>query len=100
MITCSDHINGCSSRLVHAFSPALDVPPDDSLGDRPRSPRTPHRWGRTFCVRLGMYVSPRVKILGGVGVQRPTHPRAGTRVRCTGWRCGARSEGRNKARRK
>ena len=49
----------------------------------PAPPAHPTGGGGTFCVRLGMYVSPRVKILGGVGVQRPTHPSAGTRVRCT-----------------
>ena len=41
------------------------------------APPHPTGGGATFCVRLGMYVSPRVKILG---VGHP-HPRAGTMVR-------------------
>ena len=42
-------------------------------------PAHPTGGGGTFCVRFGMYVSPRMKILGG------THPPAGTRVRCRGY---------------
>ena len=68
-------------------------PPTTALVIAPAAPAHPTGGGGTFCVRLGMYVSPRVKILGGVGVQRPTHPRAGTRVRATGEGCGARVKG-------
>ena len=42
-------------------------PPTTALVIAPAAPAHPTGGGGTFCVRLGMYVSPRVKILGGVG---------------------------------
>ena len=43
-------------------------------------PAHPTGGGRTFCVRLGMYVSPRVKILGGRGSARSPDPAPLTRA--------------------
>ena len=69
-------IESCSKRTPYPVSCTRFRVGDSGLRDQvgePARPAHPTGSGGAFCVRLGMYVSPRVNILGG-GRGAAAHP--------------------------